>query len=91
MNHFQGASGERRKEPCEFRDFSPYEVSRRGLYKVWAQISFGHSSAWWASDYSAFRVERCDCFTRLRQGINLKLSGITKQARIIRGTRRKPS
>ena len=41
MNHFQGASGERRKEPSHFRDFSAYEVSPSYLYKVWAQLQRG--------------------------------------------------
>ena len=77
------AAGEKSPISSEISARSFPVVSRSGLG---AQLP-----AWWASDYGAFRVERCDCFTRLRQGINLKLSGITKQARIIRGTRRKAS
>src|SRR5882672_2621608 len=48
--------------------------------------SFVTVPAWGVSDYRAFRVERCGWFTRLRPGINLEPSGITRQAELLMGT-----
>src|SRR6266852_6354505 len=46
----------------------------------------GTVPAWWASDYRAFRVERCGWLTRLRPGINLELSGLQDRRALLMGT-----
>src|SRR6267142_73086 len=48
--------------------------------------SLGTVPPWWTRDYRAFRVERSGWLTRLRPGINLELSGITRQAELLMGT-----